>query len=188
MLEAPALSARRVGTMLIPSAGAPTATEPSARACFSPLLPLWVYSLHSHAFSTTSARALLHHGLCSASLAPLIHLHLHTTHHTHTSPPATLAARSSSNARAPAETWSSCLRAAIASTSNLIGGIPRPLGEISVARVQTSASTFVVTSLYDHSYCCDVCSDRGLPAYLSACRRLPGRSRRERDLYTLRRG
>ena len=184
MLEAPALSARRVGTMLIPSAGAPTATEPSgARACFSPRFPPWVYSLPAliHACSTTSARALLHHGvvLCIPGASA-------TPHTTHTSPPATLAARLSSNDRAPAETRSSCLRAAIASsTSNLISGIPRPLGEISVARVQPSASTYVATPLYDHSYCCAACCDRGLPAHLSARRRLPGHVLRERDLYTL---
>ena len=171
MLEAPALSARRVGTMLISSAGAPTATESSA----SP----W-----AHACSTTSARAELHHGLGSASQR-LCYTFIYTAHTTHTSPPATLAAHSSSNARAPANTRSSCLRAAIASTSYLIVGIPSPFLELSVAPFQPTASAYVVRSLYDHSHCCDACSDRGLPASLSARRCLPGRVRRERDLDTL---
>jgi hypothetical protein len=83
-------------------------------------------------------------------LQHLCHIFMFTAHTTHTSPPATLVARFSSNARAPAETRSSCLRAAIASTSNLIGGIPRPFLEIFVARVQPSASTCVVKSLYNH--------------------------------------
>ena len=74
----------------------------------------------------------------------------------HMSPPATLAARCNSNNRAPAETHSSCcLHAAIASTGNLIGGIPRPLEEISIAIVRPSKSTYEATSLYDHSDCSD---------------------------------
>jgi hypothetical protein len=98
MLEAPALSARRVGTMLISSAGAPTAAEPSACACSSPRLPLTVYSLPAltHACSTTSARAELHYGLGSASQR-FCYTFIYTAHTTHTSPPATLAARFSSN-------------------------------------------------------------------------------------------
>ena len=151
------------GTMFIPSAGAPTAAEPSACACSSPRLPL-VVPLPALTF-------------------------IFTAHTTRTSPPATLAARFSSNARALAETRSSCLRAAIARTSslisNLIGGIPRHFLDVFIARVQPSASTHVVTSLNDHSHCCDACSDRGLPAYLSARRRLPGLVR---DLDTLCRG
>ena len=145
---------------------------------FSPRLPLGVFSARSlltHCFIV--ARALHPQRLC--------YTFIYTPHTTHTSPPATLAARSSSNARAPAKTRSSCLLAAIASTSNLIGSIPRPFLELSVARVQPTASTYVVTSLYDQSDCCDACSNRGLPASLSARRRLPGRVRRERDLDTL---
>ena len=79
----------------------------------------------------------------------LCYTFIYTAHTTHTSPPATLAARFISNARAPAETCSSCLRAAIASASNfIVGGIPRPFLEISV-HFQPSASTYVVTSLYN---------------------------------------
>ena len=99
-----------------------------------------------------------------------------------------LSAHSSSKARDPAETRSSCLRAAIAKTSDLIGGIPIPFLELSVASSQPPASTYVVASIYDHSDYCDACSDRELPASFSARRRLPGHVRRERDLDTLCRG
>jgi hypothetical protein len=65
---------------------------------------------------------------------------------------------------ATAETRSSCLRAAIARqalicTSDLIGGIPRPFLEISIALFQPSTSTYVATSLYDRSDCSDASSD-----------------------------
>jgi len=63
--------------------------------------------------------------------------------------------------------------------------IPRPFLELSVARVQPTASTYVAMSLYDQSDCCDAYSDRGLPASLSARRCLSGHVRRERDLDTL---
>ena len=99
MLEAPALSARRVGTMLIPSASAPTTTEPSACACSSPRLSLGVpLPALTRACSTTSARAQLHHAASPAPFQRLCYTFIFTTHTTHTSPPATLAARCSSNA------------------------------------------------------------------------------------------
>ena len=186
MLEAPALSARRVGTMFIPYPPARPLPPSPARACSSPRLPLRVAL--THACSTTSARALLHHGLGSASPAPLLHLHLHPcTHHTHVTACHTRSPLQLQRP-CPTETRSSCLHAAIAFTSNLIGGIPRPLLEISVASSQPSASTYVVTFLYDHSDCCDACSGLGLPASLSARCRLLGHVRRERDLDTLCRG
>ena len=100
MLEAPALSARRVGALIDP--GAPTATEPGA--CSSPRPPgvprvcaagnvfghgrrglcprrrrLSPRVHHITASRTTTA----HTHPCST------HLHLHCTHHTLTSPPAT---------------------------------------------------------------------------------------------------
>eukprot|EP00900_Chrysochromulina_parva_P026555 jgi/Chrpa1/8533/Chrysochromulina_OHIO_Genome00011180-RA len=61
MLEAPALSARHVGTMFISSAGAPTATEPSAhchqaqrvRVLIAAPLPHRVYSLPAHSPART---------------------------------------------------------------------------------------------------------------------------------------
>ena len=83
--------------MLIPSASAPTATEPSACACSSPRLSLGVpLPALTRACSTTSARAQLHH---AASPAPLLHLHLHRTHTTHTHVTAcNTPARCSSNA------------------------------------------------------------------------------------------
>ncbi len=165
MLEAPALSARRVGTMLIPSAGAPTATEPSACACSSPRLSLGVpLPALTRACSTTSARAQLHH---SASPAPLLHLHLHHTHHTHHTHVTACHTRSPLQLQrpAPAETRSSCLRAAITRqalicTSDHIGGNPRPFLGISIAHLRPSTSTYLATSLlYDRSDCCDACSD-----------------------------
>ena len=147
-------------------------------ACSSPRLPLTVYSLRAltHACSTTSARAELHYGLGSASQR-LRYAFIYTAHTTHTPPPATLAPRFSSIASAPTpcstEMRSSFLCAAITSTNSLIGDITSPF--FSEDHFQLSASTYVVTSLYDHSDCCDACSDRGLPASLSARRRLPAR-------------
>ena len=124
----------------------------------------------------------------SASATPLSSPHTSHTRHRlpHSQPAPACHTRSPLQLQrpCPAETRPSCLRAAIACTSNLIGGIPRPFVELSVARVQPSSSTYVVTSLYDQSDCCDACSDRAL---LSARRCLPGhvRARRERDLDTL---
>jgi hypothetical protein len=65
---------------------------------------------------------------------------------------------------ATAETRSSCLRAAIARQalicrSDLVGGIPGPFLEISIALFQPSTSTYVATSLYDRSDCSDASSD-----------------------------
>ena len=139
-------------------------------ACSSPRLHSLPHS--PGACSTTSQRE--HCFIVVWALHPqrLCYTFIFTALTTHTSPPATLAARFISNTRAPAETCSSCLRAAFASTSNLIvGGIPRPFLEISVAHFQPSASTYVVTSLYNYSDCGDACSDRGLPAHLSALHR-----------------
>ena len=161
MLEAPALSARRGGAMLIPSARAPTATEPSAGACSSPRLSLGVpLPALTRACSTMAARAQLHH---AASPAPLLHLHLHRTHHTHVTACYTRSPLQLQRP-APAETRSSCLRAAIARqalicTSDLIGGNPRPSLEISIALFQPSTSTSTATSLYDCSDCSAACSD-----------------------------
>ena len=116
MLEAPALSARRVGALIDP--GAPTATEPGA--CSSPRPPgvprvcavsnvfghgrrglcprRRRLSLASRHGSTTSPPLAAHTHPCST------HIHLHRTNHALTSPPDTLAARIHSTARAPADT------------------------------------------------------------------------------------
>jgi hypothetical protein len=64
---------------------------------------------------------------------------------------------------ASAETRSSCLRAAIARqalicTSDLVGGIPGPCLEISIALFQPSTSAYVATSLYDRLGCSDASS------------------------------
>jgi hypothetical protein len=116
MLEAPALSARRVGALINP--GAPTATEPGA--CSSPRPPgvprvCAVSNVFGHGRRGLCPRRRrlsprVHHITASRTTTAHTHpcstrLHLHRTNHALTSPPATLAARFHSTARAPADTF-----------------------------------------------------------------------------------